>query len=366
MTAADARDRRALAARGARAAGWYLGLAITDVVLVAALRSLPPVHLRQAWERGDLPTVLFSALGLVAAALAAHITLVSTLALLAALTRSSLLSRVAAQLATAPLRRLLHQVVGVGLAASVTSGVLLTGTTMAGAQVPSTDHVTMHVVPDDGPTTTTAAATSAGSGGAPPVTIRMGVVPDPPPPSNDPAASTSATTEPASTNEPAPTAGPASSTTPSAPTTTATGPPVAPTGAGATTGASPTSTSPTSTSPASTTPTPDADPGTPPSAPAPAAAPSASPPGGTAATAGSASGADAAVTTWRIAPGDHLWHVAAATLARAWGRPPTDDEIVPYWRALIDANASRLAVPGNADLVYPGQVFTLPTVPPVP
>ena len=34
----------------------------------------------------------------------------------------------------------------------------------------------------------------------------------------------------------------------------------------------------------------------------------------------------------------------------------------PYWRVLIEANRDHLAVPGEPDLIYPGQVFTLPPV----
>ena len=63
--------------------------------------------------------------------------------------------------------------------------------------------------------------------------------------------------------------------------------------------------------------------------------------------------------TWTVARGDSFWSIAAETLADAWGRPPTDAEIEPYWRAVIAANRDRL-VSGNADLIYAGQVFNLP------
>jgi hypothetical protein len=74
----------------------------------------------------------------------------------------------------------------------------------------------------------------------------------------------------------------------------------------------------------------------------------------------------AAVETWTIAPGDHLWAVAAETLADHWRRPPTDREIVPYWRTLVEANRDRLVDHDQPDLVLPGQVFVLPPVPPAP
>lgn len=72
----------------------------------------------------------------------------------------------------------------------------------------------------------------------------------------------------------------------------------------------------------------------------------------------------AAEPTWVVAPGDHLWRIARTSLERAWRRPPTDAEIVPYWRALIALNRDRLAIPDEPDLVYPGQVFRLPPPPP--
>jgi hypothetical protein len=63
---------------------------------------------------------------------------------------------------------------------------------------------------------------------------------------------------------------------------------------------------------------------------------------------------------WTVRRGDCFWTIAEAVLAKASGRPPSDGEIVPYWHKLIDANRSALVVPGNADLIFPGQVFALP------
>ena len=70
--------------------------------------------------------------------------------------------------------------------------------------------------------------------------------------------------------------------------------------------------------------------------------------------------------TWTVEPGDSFWRIANRTLADAWGRPPTDAEIDPYWRALIAANRAKLADPANPDLLYAGQVMTLPAPPPAP
>lgn len=78
-------------------------------------------------------------------------------------------------------------------------------------------------------------------------------------------------------------------------------------------------------------------------------------------------GADGqAVPTWAVQPGDHFWHIAEATLTEAWGRDPTDVEIDPYWRHLVEVNRARLVDQSNPDLIYPGQVFDLPPPPPAP
>lgn len=67
----------------------------------------------------------------------------------------------------------------------------------------------------------------------------------------------------------------------------------------------------------------------------------------------------------RVDAGDSFWTIAADVLEQGWGRRPTDAEIDPYWRTLVDANRHRL-VSGDPDLVVPGQVFEVPSVPPPP
>ena len=64
--------------------------------------------------------------------------------------------------------------------------------------------------------------------------------------------------------------------------------------------------------------------------------------------------------SWTVGPGECFWSIADQVLARAWDRAPSDGEIVPYWRTLIEANRATLADPANPDLVYPGQTFTVP------
>ena len=73
-----------------------------------------------------------------------------------------------------------------------------------------------------------------------------------------------------------------------------------------------------------------------------------------------------AAPTWLVHPGDHFWSIAERTLADAWGRAPTDAEIVPYWHEVIERNRDQLADRGNADLIFPGQTFVLPATPAMP
>jgi hypothetical protein len=74
----------------------------------------------------------------------------------------------------------------------------------------------------------------------------------------------------------------------------------------------------------------------------------------------------ASPATWTAQPGDHLWHIAEATLTESWGRPPTDGEVAPYWTGLVEANRDVLVDPANPDLIHPGQTFRLPAPPPRP
>lgn len=69
---------------------------------------------------------------------------------------------------------------------------------------------------------------------------------------------------------------------------------------------------------------------------------------------------------WHVQPGEHFWGVAEQTLTQAWSRAPSEPETVAYWQQLVEVNRPLLADPGNPDLVYPGQVFTLPAPPPAP
>jgi hypothetical protein len=70
--------------------------------------------------------------------------------------------------------------------------------------------------------------------------------------------------------------------------------------------------------------------------------------------------ADRSRSTWVIAPGDTLWHVAEHLVTERTGRRADAAAILDELDRLVAANADRLVVPGNADLVFPGQELRLP------
>ena len=63
---------------------------------------------------------------------------------------------------------------------------------------------------------------------------------------------------------------------------------------------------------------------------------------------------------WTVKPGECFWTIAEDVLAKHLGHSPTDGEIVPYWRRLIEANRSELAHHDNPDLIFPAQTFVIP------
>lgn len=67
--------------------------------------------------------------------------------------------------------------------------------------------------------------------------------------------------------------------------------------------------------------------------------------------------------TVTVEAGDSFWSIARSTLADAWDRTPTVEEITGFWRKLVDVNLERLAPPHDPNLIYPGQIFELPAIP---
>ena len=70
--------------------------------------------------------------------------------------------------------------------------------------------------------------------------------------------------------------------------------------------------------------------------------------------------APAAVRTWVLQPGDHLWSVAERVVEEQLGRPASESEVHPYWSTLVERNRQRLPHPQDPDLVYPGLEIELP------
>jgi hypothetical protein len=63
-----------------------------------------------------------------------------------------------------------------------------------------------------------------------------------------------------------------------------------------------------------------------------------------------------------VAPGDSFWSIAAAAVGAATPGAPTEARIASYWRSLVAANHDRLVVPGEPDLLHPGQRLRLPAI----
>ncbi|MBW3665130.1 MAG: hypothetical protein KY469_18705 [Actinobacteria bacterium] len=64
--------------------------------------------------------------------------------------------------------------------------------------------------------------------------------------------------------------------------------------------------------------------------------------------------------TWVVQRGEHFWSIAEARVAAVSPDPPREHEIAEYWHRLIAANRGVLAVPDEPDLLFPGQVLSLP------
>lgn len=62
-----------------------------------------------------------------------------------------------------------------------------------------------------------------------------------------------------------------------------------------------------------------------------------------------------------VAPGDHLWKLAADRVGAALGRAPTEADVAPYWVRVVEANRDRIRS-GDPDLIFPGEVIVLPEI----
>lgn len=71
---------------------------------------------------------------------------------------------------------------------------------------------------------------------------------------------------------------------------------------------------------------------------------------------------DRTAKQWTVRAGDDFWSIASTVLNSRLGRSATDAEIEAYSKVLVSANLTRLAHPSEPQLIFPGQVFVLPSV----
>lgn len=62
-----------------------------------------------------------------------------------------------------------------------------------------------------------------------------------------------------------------------------------------------------------------------------------------------------------VEPGDSLWSIAREALVDAGQPDPDDAAVTAYWQRLVEHNRHVLVVPSNPDLIYAGQIVSLPT-----
>ncbi len=62
-----------------------------------------------------------------------------------------------------------------------------------------------------------------------------------------------------------------------------------------------------------------------------------------------------------VRSGESLWRIAAEHLEAGLGHAPSDAEVVPLWRRLIELNRDRLVDPHDPDLILPGQELLVPS-----
>ena len=61
-----------------------------------------------------------------------------------------------------------------------------------------------------------------------------------------------------------------------------------------------------------------------------------------------------------VRPGDSFWRLAERHETERLGRRPSEAEVGACWQTMIGANRHRLVVPGDPDLIFPGQVLIVP------
>ncbi len=72
-------------------------------------------------------------------------------------------------------------------------------------------------------------------------------------------------------------------------------------------------------------------------------------------------GAEVTEEAVMVIEGDHLWKISDRHLYARLGHPPTSQELLSYWRKVIEINRPTLRS-GDPDLIYPGEEVNLPAV----
>lgn len=205
----------------------------------------------------------------------------------------------------AGIRRLLDGALGIGLAASI--GV---SAVPAGAQTghPPPAATTIHRLPDAPSATLRRLPDTRGNPAAAPAGLSLRRLPDvqPAPPRAPPSSAEDPPADPLAA--PGPAAVPSPTTTPEAPTAAPAAPPAT-------------------------------DPPAAPSPPSPA---------------------PVAAAEVVVQPGESFWLLAERHETNRLGRQPTEAEVGACWQELVARNRHRLAVPGDPDLLFPGQRLILP------
>ena len=62
-----------------------------------------------------------------------------------------------------------------------------------------------------------------------------------------------------------------------------------------------------------------------------------------------------------VVAGESFWTIAEHSLSERLGRRPTEVETAVHWERLVQANRDRLVDHDNPDLIFPGQVLTVPS-----
>ena len=71
--------------------------------------------------------------------------------------------------------------------------------------------------------------------------------------------------------------------------------------------------------------------------------------------------ANAAPVMYTVQPGDNMWTITAAYLTEVLGQCPSNAQISEVWRAAMDLNRDSIRS-RNVDLIFPGELLTLPAV----